>query len=65
MSTDLRPTAPNDPAPAAPEKKKIDLSFSQVIGGALAAMTAAFLGSRLSLAGTVTGAAMASKAIPA
>lgn len=41
-------------------KPKIDLSFTQVVGGALAAMTAAFLGSRLSLAGTVAGAAVAS-----
>ena len=37
-----------------------DLSLTQVVGGALAAMTAAALGSRLSLAGTVIGAALAS-----
>lgn len=38
----------------------LDLSVTQVVGGALAAMTAAFLGSRLSVAGTVIGAAVAS-----
>ncbi|WP_375423169.1 hypothetical protein [uncultured Friedmanniella sp.] len=62
MSTDLRPAPlhePGAPRPAA-TKPKIDLSFTQVAGGALAAMTAAFLGSRLSVAGTVVGAAMAS-----
>jgi hypothetical protein len=46
-----------DPEPA---KTRIDLSLTQVLGGALAAMTAAFLGSRLSVAGTVIGAALAS-----
>jgi hypothetical protein len=39
---------------------KLDLSLSQVMGGALAAMTAAALGSRLSVAGTIIGAAVAS-----
>ncbi|WP_168207588.1 hypothetical protein [Microlunatus elymi] len=38
----------------------LDLSLSQVIGGALAAMTAAALGSRLGVAGTLIGAALAS-----
>jgi hypothetical protein len=38
----------------------LDLSASQVVGGALAAMTAAALGSQLSVAGTVVGAALAS-----
>ena len=41
-------------------KKGIDLSATQVVGGALAAMTAAALGSQLSVAGTVVGAALAS-----
>ncbi|WP_375431611.1 hypothetical protein [uncultured Friedmanniella sp.] len=59
MSTELRPPA-SQHDPGAPAKKKIDLSFTQVMGGALAAMTAAFLGSRLSLAGTIGGAAVAS-----
>lgn len=63
MSTDTRP--PQNPTPREagyeePAKPKIDLSPTQVLGGALAAMTAAFLGSRLSVAGTVVGAALAS-----
>jgi hypothetical protein len=58
-TTDQRPTPSEQREPEAP-KRKIDLSFTQVAGGALAAMTAAFLGSRLSLAGTVAGAAVAS-----
>jgi hypothetical protein len=41
-------------------KKNLDLSVSQIVGGALAAMTAAALGSQLSVAGTVVGAAVAS-----
>jgi hypothetical protein len=40
--------------------KGLDLSLSQVLGGALAAMTAAALGSQLSVAGTIIGAALAS-----
>ena len=39
---------------------KLDLSLTKVLGGALAAMTAAALGSRLSVAGTLVGAALAS-----
>ena len=58
MSTEQRP-AP-DPTPTEPAKPKLDLSLTQVLGGALAAMTAAFLGSRLSVTGTVIGAAVAS-----
>ena len=38
----------------------LDLSVTQIVGGALAAMTAAALGSRLSVAGTIAGAALAS-----
>jgi hypothetical protein len=53
-----RPDRESPPDTAA--KPKIDLSPAQVLGGALAAMTAAFLGSRLSVAGTVVGAALAS-----
>jgi hypothetical protein len=53
------PTQPPSPD-AEPAKSMIDLSLTQVLGGALAAMTAAFLGSRLSVAGTVVGAAVAS-----
>src|SRR5829696_9883951 len=42
------------------KKRAIDLSPSQVLGGALAAMTAAAIGSRLGAAGTIIGAAGAS-----
>jgi hypothetical protein len=40
--------------------KALDLSVSQILGGALAAMTAAALGAQLSVAGTLVGAALAS-----
>jgi hypothetical protein len=40
--------------------KGLDLSATQIVGGALAAMTAAALGSQLSVAGTIVGAAFAS-----
>jgi len=75
MSTDLRaPKNPNSnnpnsnkPSPNGNdssdpvEKKKVfDLSMTQVAGGALAAMTAAALGSTLGVAGTIAGAALAS-----
>jgi hypothetical protein len=40
--------------------KGLDLSATQIVGGALAAMTAAALGSQLSVAGTIAGAALAS-----
>jgi hypothetical protein len=64
-------TNPHDPtrrplddpdARTLPEEKpkKLDLSLTQLLGGALAAMTAAALGSRLGVAGTITGAAVAS-----
>jgi hypothetical protein len=43
-----------------PKAKHLDLSPAQIVGGALAAMTAAALGSQLSVAGTVVGAALAS-----
>jgi outer membrane lipoprotein SlyB len=42
------------------KKSQRDLSVTQLVGGALAAMTAAALGSQLSVAGTVIGAALAS-----
>ncbi|HEY9292307.1 MAG TPA: hypothetical protein VIP98_13570, partial [Microlunatus sp.] len=41
-------------------ERRLDVSFSQVVGGALAAMTAAAIGSRLGVAGTIIGAAVAS-----
>src|SRR5262245_66123572 len=40
--------------------KALDLSIPQIVGGALAAMTAAALGAQLSVAGTLVGAALAS-----
>lgn len=40
--------------------KALDLSVTQIVGGALAAMTAAALGAQLSVAGTVVSAALAS-----
>jgi hypothetical protein len=69
MSTNQKLT--NDPTTStssagnqAGEKKAkrgaLDLSAAQIVGGALAAMTAAALGSQLSVAGTVVGAALAS-----
>ena len=57
-------TAESDTRNQAGDKKSkgsgLDLSATQVVGGALAAMTAAALGSQLSVAGTVVGAALAS-----
>src|SRR6478735_6181158 len=65
MSSDLR--ASNNPNPNSStsdpveDKQKVfDLSLTQVVGGALAAMTAAALGSTLGVAGTIAGAAFAS-----
>lgn len=66
MSTNLR--APNKPnshsgdtsVPVEEKKKVLNLSLTQVAGGALAAMTAAALGSTLGVAGTIAGAALAS-----
>jgi hypothetical protein len=57
-------TAESDTRNQADGKKSkgsgLDLSPAQVVGGALAAMTAAALGSQLSVVGTVVGAALAS-----
>src|SRR5664279_665139 len=41
-------------------RPRVELSLSQTIGGSLAAATAAVLGSRLGLVGTISGAAVAS-----
>ncbi len=62
MSTDLhdRPTPSPQSSRHPAEKPRTGLSLAQVIGGALASMTAAFLGSRLGLGGTVAGAALVS-----
>jgi hypothetical protein len=57
-------TSGSDARNQASDKKSksgaLDLSVAQIIGGALAAMTAAALGSQLSAAGTLVGAALAS-----
>ncbi|HEY5820558.1 MAG TPA: hypothetical protein VIT20_01190 [Propionibacteriaceae bacterium] len=60
MSTDqqLKTRTPEPEQP--PKASRLDLSVTKIVGGALAAMTAAALGSRLSVAGTVIGAAIAS-----
>ena len=66
MSIHLKaPNNPNPPSngpsePVEDKKKVFDLSLTQVAGGALAAMTAAALGSTLGVAGTIAGAALAS-----
>ena len=61
VNSDPKPSAsPIDSDIKAEPVKTFDLSVTQVVGGALAAMTAAALGSRLSVAGTVVGAALAS-----
>ena len=41
-------------------RERLDLSVTQVLGGALAAMTAAALGSTIGVGGTIVGAALAS-----
>jgi hypothetical protein len=53
-------TEPDAPVPPAEKKRRLELSLTQIVGGALAAMTAAALGSTLGLAGTLVGAAFAS-----
>jgi hypothetical protein len=65
MSTNhrLTNTAADSGNQAGGKKSKIgglDLSLTQIVGGALAAMTAAVLGAKLSAAGTVVSAALAS-----
>ncbi|MFT4166647.1 MAG: hypothetical protein QM650_15520 [Microlunatus sp.] len=54
-----KPVRPSEPAPE-PKPKLIDLSPTQLMGGALAAMTSAVVGARLGVAGTVLGAAVGS-----
>jgi hypothetical protein len=53
-----QPTPP--PSSSAPDAPKMELSLTQVLGGSLAAATAAALGSRLGVVGTITGAALVS-----
>lgn len=45
---------------AVPKARLLDLSLTQVLGGSLAAATAAFLGSRLGVVGTIAGASVGS-----
>jgi hypothetical protein len=54
------PGANQRPGGKKPKKGGLDLSVTQIVGGALAAMTAAALGAQLSVAGTVVGAALVS-----
>jgi hypothetical protein len=56
----IKQTLDSEPETEQEKKSWLDLSLTQVVGGALAAMTAAALGSRFSVAGTVVGAALAS-----
>ncbi len=60
--TDQTTQQHSDTKPETEQEKKswLDLSPIQVMGGALAAMTAAGLGSRFSVEGTIVGAALAS-----
>ena len=62
QATDQTTKQDLDPKPGAQQEKKawLDLSLFQVVGGALAAMTAAALGSRFGVEGTITGTALAS-----
>lgn len=53
-------SARRDDKPAEEKPKKIDVSGAQVTGGALASVTAAFLGSQLGVAGTIVGAGLTS-----
>ncbi len=50
----------NQPGDNTSKKRHFEFSVTQIVGGALAAMTAAALGSQLSAAGTIVGAALAS-----
>ena len=58
---DTRPGSPADAEPdARPRAKLLDLSLTQLLGGSMAAATAAALGSRLGVVGTIAGAAVLS-----
>ena len=58
------PSGPSGAAPAEPHPrsgfKLLDLSLTQLLGGSMAAATAAALGSRLGVVGTIAGAAVLS-----
>jgi hypothetical protein len=51
---------PTPEQPAEPKTPRFEMSATQLIGGALAAMTAAVIGAQLGVAGTVLGAAIGS-----
>ena len=57
-----RLSGPSDPEPPLPAvaRPRLELSLTQILGSTAAAVTAAFLGSRLGVAGTLIGAALAS-----
>ena len=58
---DTRPGSIPDAEPdARPRAKLLDLSLTQLLGGSMAAATAAALGSRLGVVGTIAGAAVLS-----
>ncbi|WP_076260911.1 hypothetical protein [Intrasporangium flavum] len=56
-TSELPVTKPED---GSPRSRLLDLSLTQILGGSLAAATAAALGSRLGLLGTIAGAAIGS-----
>ncbi len=62
-ATKTSPEAPSTTDPDRPsdrERPRLDLTASQILAGVAASVTAAVLGSRLGVAGTVLGAALAS-----
>ena len=61
MMTDTKTVPPEtDKQPPQPKTTRLDMSGTQLVGGALAAMTAAVIGAQLGVAGTVLGAAIGS-----
>ncbi len=53
-------TRPTPEQPPEPKTPRLEMSATQLVGGALAAMTAAVIGAQLGVAGTVLGAAIGS-----
>ena len=61
MMTDIKTLPPDThEQPPQPKTKRLDMSGTQLVGGAFAAMTAAVIGAQLGVAGTVLGAAIGS-----
>lgn len=58
--TDTKTLTRPTPEPPEPKTPRLEMSATQLIGGALAAMTAAVIGAQLGVAGTVLGAAIGS-----